>query len=122
MSQAECQRCRTRKKIPLLYESLQNVKTNSVYTYCIYIPPVYVEVTETYLVCDDAYIQNLNLVKQLSFVVFPSNGKYQTFTDGDEHQIPSIFEAASSSLLHTNKKRGGESKTQKDKIIKSLIV
>ena len=46
---------------------------------------MYVEVTETYyLVCDDAYIQNLNLVKQLSFVVFPSNGKYQTFTDGDE--------------------------------------
>ena len=49
---------------------------------------MYVEVTETYyLVCDDAYIQNLNLVKQLSFVVFPSNGKYQTLRDGDELPI-----------------------------------
>ena len=74
---------------------------------------MYVEVTETYyLVCDDAYIQNLNLVKRLSFVVFPSNGKYQTFRDGDElliksHQFLKLLLLPCCIQI----KRGGESKS-----------
>ena len=90
---------------------------------------MYVEVTETYyLVCDDAYIQNLNLVKQLSFVVFPSNGKYQTFTDGDELQLSNPHQFLKLLLLPCciQIKKMGEiedTEIQSDiPLIKSLIV